>query len=321
MYFEAETLDDLLVKVFQLLLNDDDLVGASRGDFRELPGVLLQLQNPRARLSRSEMRGKVFSALGELMWYLSGKNDLDFTKYYLGNQYEDESDDGMTVRAGYGERLFNLRGSGINQIANVIGLLKRKRTTRQAVVQLFDGEDIAKRYCSVPCTCTLQFLLRQEKLHMFVSMRSNDAYLGLPHDVFTFTMLQEIIARSIGVDIGVYKHFVGSFHLYVKHEELARKFLTEGYQSVMPMPQMPQGDPWPAIVEFRKIEETLRSGGDVDFSVLRIDEYWADLCRMLGVFSYSKREETAIVQKLRGAMKSRVYHVYIDARLDGAAGN
>jgi thymidylate synthase len=38
---------------------------------------------------------------------------------------------------------------------------------------------------------------------MVTTMRSNDAYLGLPHDVFCFTMLQEIIARSLGREIGI----------------------------------------------------------------------------------------------------------------------
>jgi thymidylate synthase len=66
----------------------------------------------------------------------------------------------------------------IDQLRNVVALLKRKASTRQAVIQLFDGADIVKSYNDVPCTCTLQFMVRGGRLHMLTSMRSNDAYLA-----------------------------------------------------------------------------------------------------------------------------------------------
>ena len=60
----------------------------------------------------------------------------------------------------------------------------------------------------------MQFIVRCEELHLFVCMRSNDAFMGLPHDVFAFTMLQELVARLIGCELGHYHHFVSSLHLY-----------------------------------------------------------------------------------------------------------
>ena len=60
-------------------------------------------------------------------------------------------------------------------------------------------------------------------------MRLNDALVGLPHDVFCFTMLQEIVARSLSVELGGYKHAVGSLHLYKTHVDAAHQFLEEGW--------------------------------------------------------------------------------------------
>jgi thymidylate synthase len=54
--------------------------GGPNGAF-EIAGVLLEISNPRARLSRTETRGRIFSALGELLWYLSGSNEVDFIAY------------------------------------------------------------------------------------------------------------------------------------------------------------------------------------------------------------------------------------------------
>src|SRR5687767_7008309 len=73
MYLTAKTLDDLMHNVLERLLRSRNRVAGTRGATRELNGVLLKIANPRARLSRSVSRGKVFSGLGELMWYLSGR--------------------------------------------------------------------------------------------------------------------------------------------------------------------------------------------------------------------------------------------------------
>ena len=121
-------------------------------------------------------------------------------------------------------------------------MLKRKTDTRQAVVQIFDVNDLVQPSTNVQCTCTLEFLARGRKLHMFVNMRSNDAYRGLPHDIFAFTIIQELVARSIDHEVGAYHHAVGSLHLYDDTEGDARRFLSEGWQEELAMPPMPRGD-------------------------------------------------------------------------------
>ena len=80
------TLDDVMRCALQELLGRGEPVSPSKGDCRELRGVLLEITNPRARLSRSESRGQAFSCLGELCWYLSGANELEFIEYYIPNR-------------------------------------------------------------------------------------------------------------------------------------------------------------------------------------------------------------------------------------------
>src|SRR5205085_131416 len=111
------------------------------------------------------------SCLGELLWYLSGSDDVESIAYYLP-QYRAMSDDGVSVHGSYGPRLFDMRG--IDQLSNVVNRLKNHPDSRQVVLQLFDAADVDAVYRDVPCTCALQFLLRHERLHMMVFMRSND---------------------------------------------------------------------------------------------------------------------------------------------------
>ena len=110
------------------------------------------------------------------------------------------------------------------------------------MLQIFEASDTARRYKEVPCTLAMQFTLRRSRLDMLVTMRSQDAYLGLPHDIFSCT-LQEILARSLEAQIGEYKQFVGSLHLYDEHQGAAEQFLAEGVQQTISMPPMPLGDP------------------------------------------------------------------------------
>ena len=140
----ADTLDDLLVKVFPKILRNGQRVKASKGWNRELSGVVLELRNPLARLSRSETKGTVFSCLGETLWYLAGSNELEFIKYYISIYGKFAESDG-TIHGAYGPRLFDMR-SGVNQVDNVIKLLRRKPSSRQAVVQLYNAEDLLKDY-------------------------------------------------------------------------------------------------------------------------------------------------------------------------------
>lgn len=309
MYISANTLDDLLRRVLTRLLDSTNRVRASRGGTTEITGALLQLTNPRARLSRTENKRVFFSCLGELLWYLAGSRGLPFIKYYV-SRYAEESDDGLTIHGAYGPRFFQMRGH--DQIANVLVLLRRKPQSRRAVIQLFDAADLAIEHKDVPCTCTLQFMIRGARLHLFTSMRSNDAYIGLPHDVFAFTMLQEIMARSLSVEVGIYKHAVGSLHLYDKHRKNARAYLNEGWQETIVMPPMPPSDPWPSIHEVARVEKTIRQQGNVGRRRLRLDPYWMDIVRLLLVYRHFKQRKAKAIGQLKQEMSIRVFDTYID---------
>jgi thymidylate synthase len=238
---------------------------------------------------------------------LAKANDLSFISYYLPN-YKKYAD-GDLIFGGYGPRLFNW--GGLNQVMNVVNLLKEKNSTRQAVIQVFDANDIVTKHKEIPCTCTLQFMVRQNKLHMFTCMRSNDVIWGLPHDLFCFTMLQEIIARDLGIEIGTYKHAVGSLHLYDAKIEEAQEFLREGFQSTLePMPPMPLGDPWPAITVLLQSESAIRTGALFKAEFSEIDPYWADFIRLLQIFN--KRDDKIAVTACRDMITSGVYLPFIE---------
>ncbi|GAA4421294.1 thymidylate synthase [Georgenia halophila] len=285
-----DTLDDLLRSTYQAIHCDGRSISPTRGPAREVVGASLELTNPRARLSRTETRRREVSTIAELCWYLSGTNAAAPIVFYL-QQYADDMEADGTIHGGYGPRLFGTAGEA--QLHVVIDSLKANPASRRAVVQIFDHTDLGpERYKDVPCTCTLQFLLRDGELHLVVNMRSNDAYLGLPHDVFAFTMLQELVARSLDVDIGRYIHTVGSLHLYDRDHDDVTTYLGEGWQSTAnPMPPMPIGDPWNHVKQLLAAEAQIRSLTPFEAIDLPADAYWADLARVLAAWVARKIQQ------------------------------
>jgi thymidylate synthase len=107
MYYSADTLDDILRQVLQELLRCPFNVATSRGLTSEIVGVYLKLENPLARLSRSERKSSLFSALGELLWYLAQSDKIDFISHYVTAYKKEVEADGVTIHGAYGPRLFN----------------------------------------------------------------------------------------------------------------------------------------------------------------------------------------------------------------------
>jgi thymidylate synthase len=287
----AQTFDDLMRIAVGMVLSSGAGNAASRGGNLEVIGARLELSNPRSRLSRTETRRKAVSAIAELCWYLRGVNDVEPVSFWI-KKYDDEAEEDGTVHGGYGPRLF---GPGQDaQVEQMVKLLSdpERSGTRRAVIQLFDRADIATEtpFNDVPCTCTMQFLRRDERLNMVVYMRSNDVYKGFTHDVFCFTMLQEIVAREIGVEVGRYIHLAGSLHLYDEDLAGAKRFLAEGWQSTTdPMPSMPAGTQTDHVRALLQAEEQLRRGALYSDLQLPSDPYWADLVRVLALFMARNR--------------------------------
>jgi thymidylate synthase len=176
---------------------------------------------------------------------------------YYNKRMGQFSDDGKTINSAYGNRMFRYRfrenqfsGSGLDawdrsQFTNVLEELKRDPDSRRAIMHINEPPDLDRAVCrgskDVPCTLSIQLLIRDRKLHMLVQMRSNDVVWGLPYDVFSFTCLQEAFLQMLqreGVpvdDLGNYVHTAGSLHVYDTHFSMAEEISKEPDLNVFPM--------------------------------------------------------------------------------------
>lgn len=185
----------------------------------EVMGAHLRLTEPRRRLVDlpPNRRLNPAFAVAEALWILSGSDDPWIFTY--NRVLENFTDDGR-LQGAYGPRIRCWRNT-VDQLAYVRTLLVRDPDSRQAVVQLYDPAHDTRGHRDVPCTLNYRFYVRDGRLDMHTSMRSNDVWLGLPYDIFTATVLHELMAGWLDVDLGTYHHHVDSLHLYDEHVESA----------------------------------------------------------------------------------------------------
>lgn len=216
MTIKAETFDGLYKDVLGRVLNEGAISSPRGMETKELIGVQLRLSNPTFNILSNDVR-KINHrfAIGEWLWILFGQNDVNSISR-INSQIVKFSDDGARLDGAYGPRVSD-------QLSYVIDTLGKDPSSRQAVINIWRERPRASR--DVPCTLSLQFLLRDKRLTLVTTMRSNDVYLGLPYDLFTFTQLQMYVAACLDVHVGEYVHNVGSFHLYESNYEAAEKCL------------------------------------------------------------------------------------------------
>jgi len=111
------------------------------------------------------------------------------------------------------------------QVPAIIKQLKKQRTTREAIINVWNSNYLEHQldFNRRPCTLTIHFMIRNKKLYCFVNMRTNDVINLLPYDVFHHTFLQRYIAHELNLELGTYTH-TASHMYYPKRRELRNYF-------------------------------------------------------------------------------------------------
>lgn len=220
----------------------------------ELPGPLATVyQEPMQRVLFSTVRdANPFFHLMESLWMLAGRNDVAWLQQYLP-RIADYSDNGTTFHGAYGWRLRRTNG---DQLYHVVQLLRREPGTRRAVLQIWDTHlDLGEASRDIPCNDLVFLKLRQGALHATVLCRSNDALWGAyGANAVQFSMLLELLAAQVGVQVGTLRQVSDSFHVYTdspQYRAVVRDMVVEdwyddtvGNHTVTPLPIAQRPDHW-----------------------------------------------------------------------------
>lgn len=174
--------------------------------------VVHDILNPVLPLNTGRRLGKTVAAL-ETLQVIAGLSTPDLLvraapRFDDFAEHDPVTGDLTHFHGAYGNRIGT-------QMHAAIDKLRSDPDTRQAVITLWDPvKDNTNFKHDYPCTVALGLSIVDEQLQLQTLMRSNDAWLGLPNDVFVFTQLQWTVAHALDIEPGAYIHTAWSLHLY-----------------------------------------------------------------------------------------------------------
>lgn len=214
---------------------------------KELIGSQLILTDPSKCLITLKERRLNYAYLTiEKLMYLSKFQDPETLIAYNKNMRNYVNPETGKFDGAYGDRIANG-----NQLEWCYHELKKDPDSRRAVVTIHDHTDCNHETKDSACTLSLHFMIRDGRLDLITTMRSNDVLWGTCLDVPAFCFLQEVMAYWLGIPVGKYIHNASSLHYYDTVEEQVFKVVGGSMdENGMTIPR------WD--VPFEKTEEALQ---------------------------------------------------------------
>jgi thymidylate synthase len=186
--------------------------------------------------------------LRELLWFIKGStsnqelNDknvhiwnMNSSKEFLDSRNLDYEEGDLGPVYGFQWRHFGAEyeschsdysGKGIDQLKNIIHLIKTEPTSRRIILNSWNVSDIDKMALP-PCHVMCQFNVNTNNntLNCQLYQRSGDMFLGVPFNIASYSLLTYIIAKITGYIPGKFIHILGDTHIYESHLNAVNKQL------------------------------------------------------------------------------------------------
>lgn len=217
----ARNVNSAYQKLMPLVRTEGVTMDSRNGPVRALPfPVLLGVRVPTERVLFDAARNaNPFFHLIEALWMLAGRRDVGFIQQFNSN-IAGFSDDGDTFNAAYGYRWRN--HFGYDQIEQTCDILSHNPNDRRCVIAMWDAsKDLNYKGNDAPCNISIMCRVDGGMLDFTITNRSNDLVWGLcGANAVHMSILQEYMARRIGVPVGTWYHLTNNLHVYERHWEL-----------------------------------------------------------------------------------------------------
>ena len=199
------------------------------------------------------------SIIYELLWFLRGETNVGYLRDHNVTIWDEWADAEGELGPVYGRQWRSWAaadGRTIDQIAQVVGQIRRKPDSRRLIVSAWNVGEI-ERMALPPCHCLFQFYVADGRLSCQLYQRSADIFLGVPFNIASYALLTQMMAQVTGYAPGEFVHTFGDAHLYLNHMEQARLQLG---RAPFPRPTM-------------RLNPTVRSIFDFDYADFELVDY------------------------------------------------
>lgn len=168
------------------------------------------------------------SIIYELLWFLNGDTNVHYLQEHgvrIWNEWADENGELGPVYGHQWRSWPDYQGGTIDQIQNVLNLIKNSPDSRRMIVSAWNVAEVEKMALP-PCHTMFQFYVADGRLSLQLYQRSADTFLGVPFNIASYALLLMMMAQTTGLKAGDFIHTTGDTHLYKNHFEQARLQLT-----------------------------------------------------------------------------------------------
>lgn len=115
----------------------------------------------------------------------------------------------------------NYKGQGVDQLMNVINLIKSNPTSRRILLDAWDPAcvEMEDNVALPPCHVVYQFSVTDGELSCILFQRSADVGLGLPANLFSASLFTHMLAHICDLLPGDFCHMTADTHIYKNHIE------------------------------------------------------------------------------------------------------
>lgn len=191
------------------------------------------------------------SIIHELLWFLQGSTNIAYLKANGVRIWDEWADENGNLGPVYGHQWRSWPkpdGSSIDQMAQVVDMIKTNPDSRRLIVSAWNVADINQMKLP-PCHAFFQFYVapaakedadQRGKLSCQLYQRSADIFLGVPFNIASYALLTMMVAQVCGLKVGDFVHTLGDAHLYANHLEQAREQLSRTPHALPMMHIKPQ---------------------------------------------------------------------------------
>ena len=168
------------------------------------------------------------SIIYELLWFLKGDTNVHYLQEHgvrIWNEWADENGELGPVYGHQWRSWPDYNGGTIDQIQNVLNLIKNHPDSRRMIVSAWNVAEVEKMALP-PCHTMFQFYVADGRLSLQLYQRSADTFLGVPFNIASYALLLMMMAQVTGLKAGDFIHTTGDTHLYLNHLDQARLQLT-----------------------------------------------------------------------------------------------
>jgi len=177
------------------------------------------------------------SIIVELLWFLRGDTNvrwLQERKVSIWDEWADENGDLGPVYGKQWRDWVTADGRHIDQIKELIQLIKKDPASRRQLVSAWNPGDLPKMALA-PCHCLFQTSVLNGRLNLQLYQRSCDMFLGVPFNIASYALLLMMLAQQCDLEPGVFVWTGGDVHIYKNHLEQVKLQLT---RQPYPLPKM-----------------------------------------------------------------------------------